>query len=78
MATISSIYAGAPEEMRARVADHRHRGYRRHSVKIGALDSEGGPALDAERITCGNIPALAHRISTVPNVDTVVATICCT
>lgn len=51
MPTISSIYAGAPEEMRARVADHRHRGYRGHSVKVGALDSEGGPALDAERIT---------------------------
>lgn len=50
MPTISSIYAGDPEEMRARVADHRSRGYVGHSVKIGALDSEGGPALDAERI----------------------------
>ena len=50
MATISSIPAGDPEEMRARVADHRARGYRAHSVKIGALDAEGGPALDAERI----------------------------
>lgn len=47
---ISSIHAGDPEEMRARVADHRARGYLGHSVKIGALDSEGGPALDAERI----------------------------
>jgi L-alanine-DL-glutamate epimerase-like enolase superfamily enzyme len=47
---ISSIHAGDPEEMRARVADHRSRGYLAHSVKIGALDSEGGPALDAERI----------------------------
>ena len=36
--------------MRGRVADHRARGYLGHSVKIGALDSEGGPALDAERI----------------------------
>ncbi len=51
MPTISSIYAGPPEEMRARVASHRQRGYLGHSVKIGALDSEGGPALDAERIT---------------------------
>ncbi len=50
MPTISSIYAGAPEEMRARVAEHRARGYRGHSIKIGALDSEGGPTLDAERI----------------------------
>ena len=48
---ISSIHVGDPEEMRARVADHRARGYRGHSVKVGALDSEGGPALDAERIT---------------------------
>jgi L-alanine-DL-glutamate epimerase-like enolase superfamily enzyme len=51
MPMISSIHAGDPEEMRGRVADHRARGYRGHSVKIGALDSEGGPALDAERIT---------------------------
>ena len=36
--------------MRSRVADHRARGYMGHSVKVGALDSEGGPALDAERI----------------------------
>ena len=50
MPTISSIYAGDPEDMRARVADHRARGYLGHSVKVGALDSEGGPALDAERI----------------------------
>lgn len=47
---ISSIYAGEPNDMRARVADHRERGYIGHSVKIGALDAEGGPALDAERI----------------------------
>ena len=50
MPTISSIYAGPPEEMRARVATHRARGYRGHSIKIGAPDSEGGPSLDAERI----------------------------
>lgn len=50
MSMISSIYAGEPEEMRRRVAEHRAKGYRGHSIKIGALDSEGGPALDAERI----------------------------
>ena len=48
--TISSIYAGTPEDMRARVAKHRAMGYMGHSIKVGALDSEGGPALDAERI----------------------------
>jgi L-alanine-DL-glutamate epimerase-like enolase superfamily enzyme len=32
---ISSIHAGDPEDMRRRVADHRDRGYRGHSVKIG-------------------------------------------
>ena len=48
--TISSIYAGPPEDMRARVADHRAKGYMGHSVKIGASEAEGGPALDAERI----------------------------
>ncbi|MEM7209184.1 MAG: mandelate racemase/muconate lactonizing enzyme family protein [Pseudomonadota bacterium] len=47
---ISSIYAGDPDDMRHRVAEHRERGYLGHSVKIGALDHEGGPALDAERI----------------------------
>ncbi|NGO53878.1 mandelate racemase/muconate lactonizing enzyme family protein [Allomesorhizobium camelthorni] len=50
MATISSIYAGAPEEMRERVVEHRSRGYLGHSIKIGALDHEGGPMLDSERI----------------------------
>ncbi|TDQ47322.1 L-alanine-DL-glutamate epimerase-like enolase superfamily enzyme [Actinomycetospora succinea] len=50
MAPISSIPACDPEDMRTRVADHRARGYRAHSVKIGALDADGGPALDAERI----------------------------
>lgn len=50
MPMISSIHTGGPEEMRNRVAEHRARGYRGHSIKIGSLDSEGGPALDAERI----------------------------
>lgn len=50
MPTISSIYAGDPEDMRARVAEHRARGYLGHSIKIGALEREGGPKLDAERI----------------------------
>lgn len=57
MPTISSIHMGAPEDMRARVAEHRARGYLGHSLKVGALDSEGGPALDAERIAA----ALADR-----------------
>lgn len=48
---ISSIHVGDPGEMRARVADHRARGYMGHSIKIGSTDAEGGPALDAERIT---------------------------
>jgi cis-L-3-hydroxyproline dehydratase len=51
MPMISSIHAGDPEDMRARVAEHRAKGYRGHSIKVGALDREGGPALDAERIT---------------------------
>lgn len=50
MPMISSIYAGDPQDMRQRVAEHRARGYLGHSIKVGALDSEGGPALDAERI----------------------------
>lgn len=50
MAPTSSIGAADPDEMRALVAEYRARGYRAHSVKIGALDAEGGPALDAERI----------------------------
>lgn len=36
--------------MRENVAKHRELGYLGHSVKIGAVDSEGGPVLDAERI----------------------------
>lgn len=47
---ISSIHVGEPDEMRARVAAHRARGYMGHSIKIGTDDAEGGPALDAERI----------------------------
>ena len=48
---ISSIHAGPPEDMRRRVAEHRAQGYRGHSVKIGASEAEGGPALDVERIS---------------------------
>lgn len=55
--TISSIHVGEPEEMRARVADHRARGYLGHSIKIGTLDADGGPAVDAARI----IASLADR-----------------
>lgn len=55
---ISSIHAGTPEDMRARVAAHRQAGYRGHSVKVGATDREGGPALDAARITA----SLADRV----------------
>lgn len=47
---ISSIHADEPVAMRANVADHRKRGYQGHSIKVGALDREGGPALDAARI----------------------------
>jgi cis-L-3-hydroxyproline dehydratase len=50
MPVISSIHAGTPDDMRGRVAEHRARGYRGHSIKIGALEGEGGPALDCERI----------------------------
>lgn len=45
MPVISSIFAGDPEEMRRRVHEHRQRGYRGQSIKIG--DS---PELDAARI----------------------------
>ncbi len=50
MPVISSIFMGDPDEMRIRVMEHRKRGYKGHSIKIGALDSEGGPYLDAERV----------------------------
>ncbi|KAL4911130.1 hypothetical protein BDW74DRAFT_184624 [Aspergillus multicolor] len=49
---ISSIYVGTPEEMRARVAEHRRLGYMGHSIKIA-----GEPGADAARITA----ALADR-----------------
>ena len=49
---ISSIHAGAPEDMRRRVADNRDRGFRGHSVKIGA-----DPTTNAARIAA----ALADR-----------------
>ena len=57
MPIISSIHAGSPDDMRARVQAHRVRGYRSHSVKIGASAVESGPALDAQRI----VAALADR-----------------
>ncbi len=47
---ISSIGGDDPEAMRANVARHRERGFLGHSIKIGASQEEGGPALDAERI----------------------------
>ncbi len=50
MPVISSIHTGDPDDMRRRVAEHRELGYLGHSVKVGALDHEGGPALDAERV----------------------------
>ncbi len=45
MAVISSIYAGDPQAMRARVQAHRLQGYRGHSIKIGE-----DPQLDADRV----------------------------
>ena len=59
MPVISSIYAGEPEDMRQRVQAHRAQGYLGHSIKIGAHDAEGGPALDAERIRA----CLADRVA---------------
>ena len=50
MPCISSIYSGEPEEMRKRVALHRDQGFMGHSIKVGANEKEGGPALDAARI----------------------------
>ena len=50
MPVISSIPSDTPEAMRANVESHRKRGFLGHSVKVGALDSEGGPSLDAARI----------------------------
>ncbi len=48
--TISSIGSDTPENMRAKVAAHRKEGFQSHSIKIGASEVEGGPALDAQRI----------------------------
>ncbi|MDZ7828217.1 MAG: mandelate racemase/muconate lactonizing enzyme family protein [Halofilum sp. (in: g-proteobacteria)] len=50
MPVIDSIHAGDPDDMRARVAATRKKGFLGHSVKIGASAAEGGPALDAARI----------------------------
>ena len=47
---ISSIGSDTPEAMRANVAKHRRMGFTGHSVKVGAAEAEGGPALDAERL----------------------------
>lgn len=47
---ISSIGGGDPEAMRASVGRHRADGFMAHSLKIGAAEEEGGPALDTERI----------------------------
>ena len=55
---ISSIYAGTPDDMRARVAAHRANGYRGHSLKVGTLDQDGGPLFDAQRVTA----CLADRV----------------
>jgi L-alanine-DL-glutamate epimerase-like enolase superfamily enzyme len=42
---ISSIHVGEPEEMRARVAQHRDMGYLGHSIKVS-----GEPVSDSARI----------------------------
>lgn len=47
---VSSVHAGAPEDMRDRVAEYRALGYRGHSLKIGATEAEGGPSLDVDRV----------------------------
>ncbi|MEM7733946.1 MAG: enolase C-terminal domain-like protein, partial [Pseudomonadota bacterium] len=47
---ISSIGSDTPDAMRAKVAQHRAEGFTGHSLKIGASEAEGGPALDADRI----------------------------
>lgn len=48
---ISSISVGTPEDMRARVADHRKRGYIEHSVKVANND----PVTDAARIVASTV-----------------------
>ena len=50
MPLVSSVYSGDPQDMRSRVAEHRGLGFMAHSIKIGASEAEGGPALDAARI----------------------------
>ena len=45
MPIISSIHVGEPSEMRKRVADHRAKGYKGQSIKVG-----GEPSMDAARI----------------------------
>ena len=47
---ISSIGGDTPEAMRQNVEDHRARGFKSHSIKIGASEADGGPTLDAARI----------------------------
>lgn len=47
---ISSIGGDTPDAMHAKVAAHRDQGFKGHSIKIGAKEADGGPALDAERI----------------------------
>jgi cis-L-3-hydroxyproline dehydratase len=54
---ISSIYAGSPADMRRRVAEHRARGFKGHSIKVGTTDAKGGPGLDAECVAA----AMADR-----------------
>ena len=51
VASISSIAADAPEAMRAAVQHHRDLDFQGHSIKIGASEMEGGPGLDAARLT---------------------------
>lgn len=50
MPVIDSIHAGEPADMRRRVAASRENGFTGHSIKVGATQAEGGPALDAARI----------------------------
>ena len=48
---ISSIPTDTPEAMRLHVQSMREAGFSGHSIKIGASMTEGGPAMDAARIT---------------------------
>lgn len=56
---ISSIHSESPEKMRTSVAGFRAKGYRGHSIKIGATEDEGGPFLDAERIVASLADSVA-------------------